>query len=89
MSINLYKFKLKLKINKKNIQLFHFFEDELIEKYEIIESILKNKLGLSNKTLLADCIIKEVNFKKSNEFLIKNHIQGNTNSLIKIGLYNF
>jgi hypothetical protein len=76
------------KCDEKNIQLLHFFEDELLEKYEIIESMMKNKLHLTNNKIYArNCIIKEINAKTSNEFLSNNHIQGNVNSSIKIGLY--
>jgi len=73
---------------EKNIQLFHFFEDELLEKYDIIESMISNKLGLINNKIYArKCEIKEVDPKTSSKFLNENHIQGNVNSLIKIGLY--
>jgi G:T-mismatch repair DNA endonuclease (very short patch repair protein) len=73
---------------EKNIQLLHFFEDELLEKYNIIESIIKSKLGIiENKIFARKCIIKELTPKISSEFLINNHIQGNVNASIKIGLY--
>ena len=76
------------KCAEKNIQLLHFFEDELLEKYNIIESIIKSKLGIINNKIFArKCIIKEVTAKISSEFLINNHIQGNVNASIKIGLY--
>jgi len=76
------------KCNEQNIQLLHFFEDELIEKYDIIESMIKSKLGIiENKIFARKCIIKEIDSKISSEFLEKNHMQGNVNSSIKIGLF--
>jgi hypothetical protein len=51
-------------------------------------SILKNKLNLVNKKIYArKCEIREISSKISKEFLDKNHIQGNVNSKIKLGLY--
>jgi len=74
---------------EKNIQLLHFFEDELLEKYDVILSIIKNKLNLtSHKIFARKCIIREIDSKTSLEFLNNNHIQGNVNSSIKIGLFN-
>jgi len=76
------------KCEEKNIQLLHFFEDELIEKYDIIESIIKTHLNLYDNVInLDDCVISEINNETSSNFLKENHIQGNINSSIKIGLF--
>lgn len=76
------------KCTEKNIQLLHFFEDELLEKYDVIESLIKNKLGITDRKIFArKCIIKEIDTKTSLEFLTNNHMQGNVNGSIKIGLY--
>jgi hypothetical protein len=76
------------KCEEKNITLLHFFEDELLEKYDIIESMIKSKLGIINNKIFArKCQIKEINPKTAFGFLIKNHIQGNVNASIKLGLY--
>lgn len=72
---------------EKDIQLLHFFEDELIEKYNIIESIIKNKIGVNKIMFVDDCNIKEIDTKTASEFLKNNHIQGNVNASIKIGLF--
>lgn len=72
----------------KGIQLIHIFEDEWLYKKEIVKSRIKNILGLTDIKIYArKCIIKEVSPKGSKDFLNKNHIQGNVNSKIKIGLY--
>jgi len=74
--------------NENNIKLIHIFEDEWLYKKEIVISILKNKLNLVNKKIYArKCEIREISSKISKEFLDKNHIQGNVNSKIKLGLY--
>jgi hypothetical protein len=73
---------------KKDIQLIHIFEDEWLFKQEIVKSRLKNILGLTeNKIYARKCIIKEISSKESKEFLNNNHIQGNVNSKINIGLF--
>ncbi len=72
----------------KGIQLLHIFEDEWVYKSDIIKSIIKNKLQLlDNKINSSECIIKEISSKDSKEFLNENHIQGNLNSSIRLGLF--
>ncbi len=72
----------------KDIQLIHIFEDEWIYKKDIVKSRLNNILGLTeNKIYARKCIIKEVSSKNSKLFMDENHIQGYTNSSVKLGLY--
>jgi hypothetical protein len=52
-----------------------------------MESIINNKIGLSEKIYARECIIKEIDYSDSSVFLDNNHMQGNCNSSIKIGLY--
>jgi hypothetical protein len=74
---------------KQGIQLIHIFEDEWINKQNIIKSKLKNLLKINNNKIYArKCIIKNINNKEKNEFLNKNHIQGEDKSKIKLGLYH-
>ena len=73
---------------QQNIHLIHVFENEWLFKKEIVMSIIKSKLNLiDNKIFGRKCIIKEVDSKISKEFLNQNHLQGNVNSNIKIGLF--
>ena len=66
----------------------HIFEDDWIYKEEIIKSILLNRLGIiENKIYARKCELKEVSYKDSKEFLDNNHIQGNSMSKHRIGLY--
>jgi hypothetical protein len=76
------------KCNELNIELLHFFEDELLEKYNIVESIIADRLNIIDKIILAkNCIIKEIDSITSDNFLNNNHIEGSINSNIRIGLY--
>jgi len=73
---------------KQGIQLIHIFEDEWLNKQDIVKSRLKNILGLTeNKIYGRKCIIKEVTTKECRIFMDNNHLQGYTNSSVKLGLY--
>jgi very-short-patch-repair endonuclease len=72
----------------QGVQLLHVFEDEWVNKKEIVKSIIKSKLNIiKNKIFARKCMTKEINAKICKEFLNNNHIQGNVNSKVKIGLY--
>lgn len=73
---------------KKGIRLIHIFEDEWLEKEDIVKSIITNILGVSeNKINAESCIIKEVTSKKANEFLSENYINEKCKAKVYIGLY--
>jgi hypothetical protein len=71
-----------------NINLIHIFEDEWIYKKDIVKSILKNKLNkIESKIYARKCVIKEISQQESKNFLNDNHIQGNVNSKVRLGLF--
>lgn len=75
--------------NKIGIDLIQIFEDEWYEKKEIVESIIKSKIGFYNKKIYArKCEINFIDNKIASDFIEKNHIQG-SGSIAKysIGLY--
>lgn len=85
---NNYHLEKTIQCEEKNIDLVHIFEDEWVYKKNIVESIIKNKLGLTENNIYArKCIIKEVSSKEGKDFLDLNHIQGNVNSKVRLGLY--
>lgn len=72
----------------KKIQLIHIFEDEWLFKKEVVKSRLLNILGKTeNKIYARKTTIKEVSPKDSMKFLNDNHLQGNCNSSVRLGLY--
>ena len=76
------------KCNEKGIQLFHVFEDEWVNKEDIVKSMILNKIGKTkNKIFARKCEIKDVQFDEVKTFLDFNHIQGRVKSNINIGLY--
>lgn len=72
----------------KGIRLIHILEEEIINKPEIVLSKISNILGLINEKVYArKCDIREVDNKTKQDFLNKNHIQGDTKDKIRLGLY--
>lgn len=70
------------------IQLFQFFEDELNFKLDIIQSLLRSKLGLIQKEFQAkDCELKEITSTEKTQFFKDNHLQGACPSIIGFGLF--
>ena len=89
VGISYHLLKTKLAI-KKDIQLFHIYEYEWLNpiKKKIIKSMIKNKLKLiGNKIFARNTYIKKVSKEDTKDFLINNHIQGNTYSEDNYGLY--
>lgn len=73
--------------NKKKIKLLHINENEWIEKRKTIKSMIKYNLGLINNKINArDCKVINISTEDAKKFLEKNHIQGQTNSSIRLGL---
>jgi hypothetical protein len=68
----------KYNMCKENgIKLLQFFEDEILDKNIIVESMVLNRLGLSEKLCGArECSIININTKTANKFLDDNHIHG-------------
>ena len=75
--------------NEKGIRIIHIWEDDWDFKKDIIKSQIRNWLNLNTEKIFArKCEIKEINdIKIIREFLDKNHIQGYTHSIKKIGLF--
>ena len=85
---NKYHYDKFIKCQKLGIQLLTIWEDQIVNKSDIVESIILSKLGIYKERIYArKCTIKEVDAKTSREFLDNNHLQGNVNSSIKLGLY--
>lgn len=72
-----------------DIKLFQIWEDDWRFKKEIIKSMIKNRLGLSDRKIGArKCEIKKVEDNSLiRNFLEENHIQGFVGSKYKVGLF--
>lgn len=75
---------------EKGITLIHIFEDEWYYRKSIVESVIKNRLGLiDNKLFGRKCTIQSIDNKTSDSFLDDNHIQGSGSAnSIRLGLYH-
>jgi hypothetical protein len=72
----------------KGYRLIHIFEDEWMQKKEIVKSRLLNIIGKTVLTLYArKCSIKEVSVKEKSKFLQENHLQGKVGGQVNVGLY--
>lgn len=73
----------------KGIRLIHVFEDEWLNKQDIVKNRLRHIFGVNNndKIYARNCIIKEIATKLKSEFLENYHIQGNDKSLIRLGAF--
>lgn len=61
----------------KGVQLIHIFEDEWIEKQDIVKSVLLSKMNkLPNRIQARKCFIKQILNEEASRFLLDNHLQG-------------
>jgi len=82
--------KIKHDLCKLNsIQLLQFYEDEIINRFEIVKNIILSKCKLLPRlTMARKCKIFEIDNSATNIFLDNNHIQGrNINKKCNIGAY--
>lgn len=73
----------------KNFTLMTIFETEWRNKRDIIESMIKSRLGVSNRIMARKCQVEEISSREAKKFHEVNHISGYVSSKINIGLvYN-
>lgn len=64
------------KCEANGVHLFHFFEHDLRDKFELCMSMVSNKFGNNQKVFARECAIKEVPYNDCKSFLNDNHLQG-------------
>lgn len=85
---NLYHFNKFKEAENKGIKLLQFFEDEVKNKFNIIENMVLYLLGKSNKIGARQTIIKEISSEEVSNFLNSYHILGATKlTSIKLGAF--
>ena len=79
-------------MNKSNnipdIHLFHFTDLNILEKFDLVKSMIKIKLGEGAKIFARKCEVRSVSYAESSKFEIENHIQGTAMSKHRYGLYH-
>lgn len=74
--------------NENDIKLITVFEDEYLEKKELVISKLKLALGEKQERIYArKCEVKEIDSKTSNSFLNEYHLQGSGRSNKRYGIF--
>ena len=85
---NKYHLKKTEECESQGIHLVHIFENEWLNKQDIVKSRIKNLLGIYDKVVYArKCEVLEIDSRTSIEFQNNNHIQGGVHSSVNIGLY--
>ena len=73
---------------KNGIFLYHIFEYDWMNRTNHVMNQLNNLIGLNRTTVYArKCKIKDVCSKDAYQFLEANHLQGNTQARVRLGLY--
>jgi len=73
---------------QQSIELTHIFEDEWLNKEEIVKSIIRTKLKVLNKTIYGrKCELKLIKSEEAELFYSQNHLQGSIKSKVNIGLF--
>lgn len=76
-----------LACKNQGIRLIQIYEDEWINKKEIVKNIIKQSLNInSNKVYARNCNIEIINKDTTKEFLNKNHIQGFSTGKVYLSL---
>ena len=74
---------------ERGIHLIHVFPHDLHNNKSVVFSIIKNALGVTeNKVFARKCFMSSIDKSVAKEFLSINHLKGNTNFDIAIGLYH-
>ena len=79
-----------IQANKQGLDLIHIFEWEIWDevKFNILISIIKNRLGLIKPIGASKCKLKIITSREANKFLDENHLQGGCKqSFINYGLF--
>ena len=77
-----------LECKEKGIQLITIFEDEIVEKEDIVLNRLFHKLRLkTNKIYARQCDIREITNRQGIDFLNSYHIQGAGRNLVYLGAF--
>lgn len=76
---------------ENGIELIHVWEDQWLNKKELVKSILKARLNLIDKNVnriyARNCELRVLSTEKYREFCELNHIQGYKKASIKLGLF--
>lgn len=70
----------------KGITLVHLFEDDLVYRWDIVQSMLKVKLGLAKRIYARQCIVEEISKKEATAFCNQYHLKKSARFEMAYGL---
>lgn len=74
--------------NSVGVRIIQIFEDEWLDKQEIVKSRLRAIVGKSNKIFARKTAVKQIEFSQAREFLNTRHIQGAGPAAKAYGLFH-
>ena len=77
-----------LKCNDENIKLIQIFEDEWLDKPNIVKSMIRARLGRTTKIFARKTRAEKIPKKDARQFLNNTHIAGSSNFMVSFGLYH-
>ena len=70
-------------------RLLHIWDYEVEEKYELVLSMIRAKLGqFTHKLYARQCTVQEISFDVYKDFTEANHLQGSSAAKVRLGLYH-
>lgn len=69
-----------------DINLLQLWEHEINEKPELVRSMIRHKLGISQKIYARKCLVEKLSNKSVSQFFSDNHMQGHRNASATYGL---
>lgn len=79
----------QLECEEKGIKLITVFEDEFVDRLDVVVSRISTAMGVKTKRIFArKCEIRELAPKEANAFLKRYHLQGSGRSNYRVGLFS-
>lgn len=73
--------------DRQSIRLLQFYEHEILDKPELVKSMISHCLLISKKIYARKCYLKQLKHTVAKEFFIASHIHGYIPSTVSYGLY--
>ena len=83
----LYHYKKSLQAKREGIQLLHFWDYEIQEKFDLVCSMIRAKIGKNKRIGARETYVKEISNAQANGFLEKSHLQGKCFAKVCLGLF--
>lgn len=72
---------------KHGILLVHIWDFEWLEKKQVVQALIRSKLGLNQKIAARKCEVRAIKKADAKNFLTAFHLQGSCRSSLEVGLY--